>query len=51
MKLSCHKCEHRHCELTTSKAVGKDWTFICPLVHPEEGPVEADWKQAKDRGE
>ena len=51
MRLTCHACEKRHCEVSTSREVKQGWERICWLMNPEEGPMEADWRQAKDRGD
>lgn len=51
MKVICHACEKRHCEFSTNMPVKAGWEIICPLFSEEEGPMPADWRAKKDRGE
>lgn len=51
MRMVCNACETRHCEYKTNKPISTKWTIYCPLINPEEGPVPAEWRESKNRGE
>lgn len=52
VKLVCNQCETRHCEYKTSRPIEKkSWDVICPLMNQEQGPVPAEWREAKNRGD
>lgn len=51
VRMVCTGCETRHCEMITNKPYKEKWEPICWLMNPEEGPMPAEWREKKSRGD